>query len=139
MATTKKIDLLSAIEQIVEKAKDSGLSAEFYRKADKYIKYVSERLELTKEQSVMMALFIDNSADDNISISDFGKFLGCRTTRIIRYMADIDVLEKRELVRCSRRDHRDHHISYGGSRSLQKKREVCTKGLLWPFVLGTVC
>lgn len=109
MATTKKIDLLSAIEQIVEKAKDSGLSAEFYRKADKYIKYVSERLELTKEQSVMMALFIDNSDDDSISISQFGKYLGCRTTRIIRYMADIDVLERRELVRCSRYDHR---ISY---------------------------
>ena len=109
MATTKKMDLLSAIEQIVEKAKDSGLSAEFYRKADKYIKYVSERLELTKEQSVMMALFIDNSDDDSISISQFGKFLGCRTTRIIRYMSDIDVLERREFVRCSRYDHR---ISY---------------------------
>ena len=37
MAATKKMDLLSAIEQIVEKAKDSGLSSEFYRKADKYI------------------------------------------------------------------------------------------------------
>ncbi len=106
MATTKKMDLLSAVEQIVEKAKDSGLSAEFYRKADKYIKYVSERMELTKEQSVMMALFLDNSDDNSISISDFGKFVGCRTTRIIRYMADIDVLEKRELVRCSRNDHR---------------------------------
>ena len=109
---TKKMDLLTAVEQIVEKAKDSGLSAEFYRKADKYIKYVSERLELTKEQSVMMALFIDNSDDECICISQFGRFLGCRTTRIIRYMADIDILEKRELVRCSRRDHRDHHISY---------------------------
>ena len=109
MATTKKMDLLSAIEQIVEKAKDSGLSSEFYRKADKYIKYVSERLELTKEQSVMMALFIDNSDDDSISISQFGRFLGCRTIRIIRYMGDIDVLERRELVRCSRYDHR---ISY---------------------------
>ena len=106
MAATKKMDLLSAVEQIVEKAKGSGLSAEFYRKADKYIKYVSEKMELTKEQSVMMALFIDNSDDDSICISDFGKFLGCRTTRIIRYMTDIDVLEKRELVRCSRSDHR---------------------------------
>ena len=43
MAATKKMDLLSAVEQIVEKAKGSGLSSEFYRKADKYIKYVSER------------------------------------------------------------------------------------------------
>ena len=109
MAATKKMDLLSAIEQIVEKAKGSGLNSEFYRKADRYIKYVSERLDLTKEQSVMMALFIDNSDDESIYISQFGRFLDCRTTRIIKYMADIDVLEKKELVRCSRNGHR---ISY---------------------------
>ena len=109
MAATKKMDLLTAVEQIVEKAKDTGLSAEFFRKADRYIKYVSEKMELTKEQSVMMALFIDNSDNECISISQFGKFLGCRTTRIIKYMADIDVLERKELVICCRNGRR---ISY---------------------------
>lgn len=47
---TEKMDLLTAIEQIVEKAKDSQLSEEFYRKANKYIKYVSDKQDLTKEQ-----------------------------------------------------------------------------------------
>jgi DNA polymerase III delta prime subunit len=102
MATRKKMDLLTAVEQIVDKAKGTGLSSEFYRKADRYIKYVSEKLEMTKEQSVMMALFIDHSDDTRITISDFSNFLDCRTTRIIRYMAEIDVLEKREFVRCCR-------------------------------------
>jgi SpoVK/Ycf46/Vps4 family AAA+-type ATPase len=102
MTSTGKLDLLTAIEHIVDKAKGTGLSSEFYRKADKYIKYVSEKLELTKEQSIMMALFIDNSDDERIKISDFGKFLECRTTKLIRYMSDIDVLEKRDLVRCCR-------------------------------------
>ena len=98
----KKLDLLSAIEHIVDKAKDSQLSSEFYRKADRYIKYVSAKLDLTKEQSVMMALFIDNCEDNNITISDLSNYVGCRTTRLIRYMNDIDVLEKREMVRCCR-------------------------------------
>lgn len=106
MAIKRKMDLLTAVEQIVDKAKGTGLSSEFYRKADRYIKYLSERLELTKEQSVMMALFIDNSDDSSISISDFCKYLDCRTTKIIRYMAEIDVLEKRELVRCCRENKR---------------------------------
>ena len=106
MATRRKMDLLTAVEQIVDKAKDSGLRSEFYRKADRYIKYLSEVMDLTKEQSVMLALFIDNSDDTSISLSDIGKFLGCRNTRIIRYMAEIDVLEKREFVRCSRGDMR---------------------------------
>ena len=100
MTSTGKLDLLTAIEHIVDKAKGTGLSSEFYRKADKYIKYVSEKLDLTKEQSIMMALFIDNSDDEHIKISDFGEFLECRTTKLIRYMSDIDVLEKRDLVRC---------------------------------------
>lgn len=37
MAARKKLDLLTAVEQIVEKAKGTGLSSDFYRKADKYI------------------------------------------------------------------------------------------------------
>ena len=109
MATRKRLDLLTAVEQIVEKAKGTGLSSDFYRKADRYIKYVSAKMDLTKEQSVMMALFIDNSDDSRITISDFGKYLNCRTTRIIRYMTEIDALEKRELVRCCRNG---HSISY---------------------------
>lgn len=110
MTSTGKLDLLTAIEHIVDKAKGTGLSSEFYRKANKYIKYVSEKLDLTKEQSIMMALFIDNSDDERIKISDFGEFLECRTTKLIRYMSDIDVLEKRELVRCCRQ--RQSGITY---------------------------
>lgn len=107
--TKKQMDLLTAIEQIVEKALCSKLSPEFYRKASKYIKYVSDKLDLTKEQSVMMALFINYSENSNITISDFGKYVGCSTTRMIRYMNDIDVLEMREMVRCCRDR---HSISY---------------------------
>lgn len=99
MAARKKMDLLAAIEQVVDKAKGTGLSAEFFRKADRYIRYVSEVMELTKEQSVMLALFVDNSCDTDITISSFGEYLGCRTSRLLRYMNDIDVLEKRELIR----------------------------------------
>ena len=66
-------------------------------------------MELSKEQAVMMALFIDNSDDTNFTMRDMGQFLECRTTRIIKYMADIDELEKKELVRCCRGR---HQISY---------------------------
>lgn len=109
MATSRKLDLLTAVEHIVEKAKGTGLSSVFYSKTDKYIEYVSEKMELTKEQSVMMALFIDNSDHSNILISELCKYLKCRTTRIIKYMGDIDVLEQRGLIRCCREK---RNISY---------------------------
>ena len=104
--TAKKMDLLSAIEHIVEKAKDSKLSPEFYRKTSKYIKYVSEKLNLTKEQSVMLSLFVDNSDDDGIQLRDLSRFLKCSTTRILRYSNEIDILEKMGYICCGL-DYRD--------------------------------
>ena len=50
--TNRSMDLLTAVEQIVEKAKGSGLSPEFYRKANRYIKHVAEKMELSREQAV---------------------------------------------------------------------------------------
>ena len=92
----KQIELLTAIEQIVEKAKDSKLSPEFYRKASRYIKYVSDKLDLTKEQSVMLALFINRSDDSSIRISELSEDVKCSTIHILRYMNDI------EFLRCCR-------------------------------------
>ena len=96
-----KLDLLSAVENIVELAEDSQLSPEFYCNAKRFIKHLSDTLSLTKEQSVMMALFIDHSDESQIEASDIAKYTGCRTTRMIRYMNDIDELVRRGLiVRC---------------------------------------
>ena len=102
MAKRMKMDLLTAVELIVELAKDSQLNKEFYKKANKYIKYMSTKLELTKEQSVMMALFINHSDDNRILIREISKDMDCSTIRILRYLKDIDELEKRELIRCCR-------------------------------------
>lgn len=90
--------MLTAVENIVDLSKDSQLLPEFYRKVSRYIKHISMRLELTKEQSVMLALFIDQSDDCNIYASDIVKATGCRTTRVIRYTNDIDVLVNRGLI-----------------------------------------
>ena len=99
----KQMDLLTAIEQIVEKAKDSKLSPEFFRKSSHYIKYVSDKLDLTKEQSVMLALFIEYSYDDDdICLKDISKYLNCSTAKILRFSKAIYDLEKREILRCCR-------------------------------------
>ena len=91
--------LLTAVEHIVELAKDSGLKDDFFRKADTYISYLASRLELTKEQSLMMALFVDNSSDHEIELRDFARFVGCSTTRILKYVKDINGLILKDMVR----------------------------------------
>jgi hypothetical protein len=61
---------------------------------------VSDKLDLTKEQSVMLALFINLSDDDSIRLYQLSNYVQCPTVRILRYMNEIDELEKREFIRC---------------------------------------
>lgn len=96
------MDLLTAVEQVVELSKGCHLDVDFFKKAARPIKYIADKLELTKEQSLMMALFIDKSNDTCISISDFAKHFECSMTRIIRFMNDVDELERKGFVLCSR-------------------------------------
>ena len=58
MAATKKMDLLTAMEQIVEKAKGSKLGAEFYREANIYIGYVAERLCANHAEPFVVIVFV---------------------------------------------------------------------------------
>ena len=93
------MDLLMALEQIIEKAKGSQLSEEFYSEVDKYVKYLSTKLGLTKEQSVMLAIILNKSCEKCLSDSDIGEFVSCSTVRIMRYTNDMDVLEDRGFIR----------------------------------------
>jgi len=97
-APQEQMDLLTAVERIVDLAKDSALSDEFFSNAAPYASYISERLGTTDEQSVMLALLIDNSDDDVVSARDLGRYLDCSTTRILRFSNFIDELEKKGLV-----------------------------------------
>lgn len=97
---TKKnpLNLLMAFEQIVLLAENSALSKEFYKKAAKYIKYVSKKLNLSERQSVMMAMFLEYSDCNAVQIGNFAKHLKCRTISLLRYVPDIEELENRQFI-----------------------------------------
>ena len=105
----KDMNLLEAMEHIVALAKGSELSDEFYNKADEYICFVAEKLQLSKLQSVMLALFVDKSDDRNILASDIAEFLQCTTIQIIKCMNDVDELVCREYI-IKRKD--DRQLSF---------------------------
>jgi len=94
----KDMNLLEAMEHIVALAKGSKLSDEFYNKADEYICFIADKLQLSKEQSVMLSLFVDNSDSRNILASDIAEFLQCTTIQIIKCMNDVDELVRREYI-----------------------------------------
>lgn len=100
--TKEPLDLLTACEQIVTMAEDSRLSKEFFRKANTYIKYVSQTLDLTDTQSVLMALFLDKSDDDHIRLHEIAMHLDVKTIAMMRCLNDIDALVSKEYLRCSK-------------------------------------
>ncbi len=95
-------NILEAFENIVELAEDSNLNADFFDKASIHINYAVRKLKLTKMQVVLLSIFIDRSEDNQIMISEIARYLGCRTTRILRLSDDIDVLEEARYVRAAR-------------------------------------
>ena len=95
-------NVLEAFEHIVELAKDSNLSTDYFDKASAYIRYASRKLTLSPMQTVLLALFVDRSEDYSIRISEIASYIGCRTTKILQLSSEIDVLEDKYYLRASR-------------------------------------
>jgi len=96
------MNLFTAFEQIVILAENSALSKEFYKKAAKYVKYVTKKLNITERQCVMLAMFLENSEYTAVHLGNFAKYLKCRTISLLCYASDIDELEKRQFIVRSR-------------------------------------
>lgn len=94
--------ILEAFELIVEAARNSGLDEDFFSENRVAIGYAGTRLNLKPEQTVFLALFVDNSEERAISLSKLAEYAGCRTTRILRLAHAIEELEKRRYVRVTR-------------------------------------
>lgn len=89
--------ILEAFEYIVELAEDSNLDADFFEKASVHIKYSARKLKLTSMQVALLSIFVDRSEDQRIQLSEIANYTGCRTTKILRLSADIDVLVQKHL------------------------------------------
>ena len=119
----KALTLLSAMEEIVERAEGSKLGDEFFKEAKRPITFVGKQLGLTSAQSVLLALFMNRCHDSRILLSELAKDVSCRTIRIFQYAADIDVLVQRQYLRC-RKDSRStsYYFAPGVVDALKQNR-----------------
>lgn len=94
--------ILSAIEQVVEAAEDSGLSEEFMEEVKRPVGYLCRKLPMSRIQAVLFALFVYRCDNHRIKIGDLATYLNCRNVRIMKYMNEIDALEHSHYLRCIR-------------------------------------
>ena len=126
----KKMDILTALDAIVDAAKDSKLSDEFYKKCSRHIKYVCTKLDITKEQCVFLSIFIEKSNDSKIYLSELADYLGCRTTHVLRYSKEIDGLVERDYIRRARSGGRMfYHVTSDVLDAFKKDLPVPTRSV----------
>jgi AAA ATPase len=94
----KDMCLLDVMERVVALARGSELSDEFYNKAEEDICFIADKLQLSKQQSVILSIFVDNSDSRNIFTSDIADFLEFTTIQFIKCMNDVDELVRREYI-----------------------------------------
>lgn len=98
MENSKKMSkrtILSSMEEIVNYAKMHSLEPEFFQKADTALKFISKNLSLTKDESMMLAFFFENSSSSRIWVSNVASMINVSNIRIISMMNIADGLIKK--------------------------------------------
>ena len=91
--------LLSSIEEIVRLAKEHGVEDNFYIEAEKPLKYLSKVLLMSREEAMVLSLFLELSPKWRIKISDLSEMLNISNIRILSLMNVADELVKKGYVK----------------------------------------
>jgi len=100
-------DLLEAIDMVNEVRKASKDIREFAEGANGALRYLSGRMQLSKRQCVMLAVFIDNCYDNEIMLNEIARAMQLSMTGMLRNWKDLDQLEQRGFIVCNRSRGRD--------------------------------
>ena len=96
--------IIDHIECIIELAEKFELSDEFYNGAKESINYVSNKMDITSNATIVFAFFIANSNDNRLALSDIGRLFGLNTMETLKLMSSVNELARKGLILS--------HISY---------------------------
>ncbi|GMO27039.1 MAG: hypothetical protein Ta2B_07550 [Termitinemataceae bacterium] len=98
----KELSLLEHFERIVEYTDKKGFTQNFWDKAKPHLEFAAEKLHITLEQAALFAHFLNQCDNDEITMETIALSVCCSRIKLLRYMDDFDLLEKKKLVRCCR-------------------------------------
>lgn len=86
----EKWTLITAFDKVLSQAKRSGLTEEFWSSVESPINYLTEQLELTRMQVVLVAVLIDTG--EPMSWRKFGHFLDVSRLSMMVYSEELEEL-----------------------------------------------
>jgi len=100
--TQKNYDsILEAFDAVNDALENAETTKEFADGANSALRYLSNRMQLTKRQCVMLGIFLDNCGCYSVSINQLARDMRISTTSMLRHWTDLDTLEERGfIVRC---------------------------------------
>lgn len=101
------LTLLKAFELLLEMAEDSKLLPAMFTRAKKLTDFIGRILDITPTQAVLFAIILNGDRDEYVQMDYISRFLACKNVRLLSYLSDFDVLERKGFVSCKRR--RDEH------------------------------
>lgn len=115
----QEMTLLDAIEQIVTLVENSALNEEFFKKADRPIAYVGERMKLSGKQAVLLAI-LANFYNEWSTLSELTEFVGCKRLQLLHYASELNHLRKSRLIHFRlQRGRETYRISSDAMRAIQ--------------------
>jgi hypothetical protein len=96
--------LLDYFIAIVFKVEEKGFTPDFFEAVKEEINYVSSFLKLSPVQTVLFSLFLNRCDDNTITTKKIAKSIKCKKIELLKYMNELELLEKRKLIRCRRND-----------------------------------
>ena len=126
----ENLTLLKAVDGIVSRSSDSGLTDEFMNMIEPFSAYLAERLKITKSQAVLFSLFIEQSGWSSVTLENLSSHLHCHRTSLLMHLYEIeDLVSKRLLKRNCGIDSSGYNVPMGVLRSLAADKPfIATKG-----------
>ena len=93
--------LLEALQDVLEASKDSQFCMSVCRCEEwacHAFDYLNERLGLADEQSVLLAIIMEEGMDGSAAIRDISEHLGCTRLEVLQHTTDLEVLKEKGFV-----------------------------------------
>lgn len=113
--------LLDAIEVIVERAADCGLSCGFYKNVDTSLEYLSSRLEMTKNEALLLSVAVNMGTDFRITLANIAEYFACSRIKVLKLAKDLESLVGRSYLRRAKLREREttYTLHYEAMESIQ--------------------
>ena len=97
IAEIREMSVLDIIDQIIQQTAEQKLQIKGI--LTKYLKVLSEKLNITPIQALFLSVFVEQCDDNGIRYRDLAKhFDSCRTVEVIKYKDEIDDMVKRGII-----------------------------------------